>query len=101
MLARGAVAHNHFWFHRDAIEALLAARDADGAMRHVAALEDYVRAEPLPWSSLFASRGRCLASVLRGGLSGGLVDELKRIRAELLRADLKTYVGRVDAALTA
>ena len=101
MLARGAVAHNHFWFHRDAIEALLAAEDADGAMRHVAALEDYARAEPLPWSSLFASRGRCLASVLREGLSGPVVDELKRIRAELLRAGLKTYVGRVDAALSA
>jgi class 3 adenylate cyclase/tetratricopeptide (TPR) repeat protein len=55
MLARGAVAHNHFWFHRDAIEALLAAADADGAMRHVAALEDYACAEPLPWSSLFAA----------------------------------------------
>jgi len=99
MLARGAVAHNHFWFHRDAIEALLAARDADGAMRHAAALEDYARDEPLPWSSLFASRGRCLASVLRDGLSGRLVEELKHIRTELLKADLKTYVGRVDAAL--
>jgi tetratricopeptide (TPR) repeat protein len=58
MLARGAVGHNHLWFHRDAIEAFLAGGDADGVLRHVKALEDYARAEPLPWSSLFAARGR-------------------------------------------
>jgi class 3 adenylate cyclase/tetratricopeptide (TPR) repeat protein len=101
MLARGAVGHNHLAFHRNAIEAYLAAGDAERMMRHAAALEDYTRAEPLPWSTLFASRGRSLASVLRDGLSGGLVDELKRIRAELLSAGFKPYIGGVDAALTA
>ena len=101
MLARGAVAHNHFWFHRDAIEALLAAVDADGAMRHVAALEDYARAEPLPWSSLFAARGRCLANASRGEIADPLLDQLKRIRAELVSAGFKPFVGAVDAVLTA
>ena len=90
MLARGAVGHNHLWFHRDAIEVQLSAGNADSAMRHAAALEDYTRAEPLPWSSLFASRGRCLARVLRGDLSDELLDELKRVRAELLSAGFET-----------
>ena len=40
-----------------------------------------------------AARAAALVGQPRAGL--------KRIRAELLRADLKTYVGRVDAALTA
>ena len=61
MLDRGAVGHNHLWFYRDAIEAMLSAGDAAGALRYVAALEDYTRAEPLPWADLFAARGRVLA----------------------------------------
>lgn len=44
-----AVSYNHLWFHRDAIEALLTAGDAEGAMRHVRALEKYACAEPLLW----------------------------------------------------
>ena len=50
MLRRGAVGHNHLWFYRDAIEALLSAGDGAGALEYVAALENYTRAEPLPWS---------------------------------------------------
>ena len=101
MLARGAVSHCHLLFHRDAIEAYLAAGDPEGAMRHAAALEDYTRAEPLPWSTLFAARGRCLASALRGDIDEGLRDALTRIRSELLSAGFKPYLGTVDAALTA
>jgi hypothetical protein len=54
MLSRGAVGHNHLWFYRDAIEAVLSVGDGAGALIYVRALEDYTRAEPLPWSDLFA-----------------------------------------------
>jgi tetratricopeptide (TPR) repeat protein len=64
MLRRGAVGHNHLWFYRDAIEALLSAGDEAKALEYVAALEDYTRAEPLPWWDLFATRGRLLATSL-------------------------------------
>ena len=101
MLARGAVSHCHLWFHRDAIEVYLAVGDAEGALRHAAALEDYTRAEPLPWSTLFAARGRSLANALRGDIDDGLRDQLKRIRAELMTAGFKPFVGAVDAALGA
>ena len=101
MLARGAVGHNHLWYHRDAIEAYLAARDAKSVMRHVEALETYVRAEPLPWSTLFAARGRCLAAVVQGEFRNGVLENLKRVRAELVSAGFKSYVAEVDAALTA
>src|SRR5262249_56183587 len=51
---------------RDAIEALLAAGDGPGALVYVDALEHYTQAEPLPWSQLFAARGRLLAQALHG-----------------------------------
>ena len=50
---------------------------------------------------LYSSLSRCLASALRGDLSGGLLNELKRIRAELLSTEFKGYVGAVDAVLAA
>jgi class 3 adenylate cyclase/tetratricopeptide (TPR) repeat protein len=101
MLARGAVGHNHLWYHRDAIEAFLGARDPKGMMLHVEALEAYARAEPLPWSTLFAARGRCLAAVLRGDFRDGLFEDLKRVRAELVSAGFKPFLAEVDDALTA
>jgi tetratricopeptide (TPR) repeat protein len=101
MLARGAVGHNHLWYHRDAIEAFLDARDPKGMMLHVEALEAYARAEPLPWSTLFAARGRCLAAVLRGDFRDGLFEDLKRVRAELVSAGFKPFLAEVDDALTA
>ena len=99
MLARGAVSHCHLEFHRDAIEVYLAAGDPEGVLRHAAALEDYTRAEPLPWSTLFAARGRALAGALRGPIDEGLRDELTRIRSELSSAGFKPYLGAVDAVL--
>jgi tetratricopeptide (TPR) repeat protein len=101
MLARGAVGHNHLWYHRDAIEAFLGARDPKGMMLHVEALEAYARAEPLPWSTLFAARGRCLAAVLRGDFRDGLFEDLKRVRAELVSAGFKPFLAEVNDALTA
>src|ERR1700680_972827 len=58
MLGRGAVGHNHLWFYRDAIEALLSAGDGAGALDYVEALESYARAEPLSWSDIFVARRR-------------------------------------------
>jgi class 3 adenylate cyclase/tetratricopeptide (TPR) repeat protein len=99
MLSRGAVGHNHLWFYRDAIEALLAAGDPDGALGYVIALEDYARAEPLSWSDLFAARGRALAAALRGGAHGGVRDELVRIRTALRETGLEAFRPAVDAVL--
>jgi class 3 adenylate cyclase/tetratricopeptide (TPR) repeat protein len=99
MLRRGAVGHNHLWFYRDAIEALLAAGDSAGALTYVAGLEDYTRAEPLPWSELFAARGRLLAAALGGNTDDGTRNELVRVRAALGNAGLKVFVAPIDAAL--
>jgi tetratricopeptide (TPR) repeat protein len=47
ILRRGAVGHNHLWFYRDAIEALLSADDGAGALEYVTAL---VGSICHPWS---------------------------------------------------
>lgn len=99
MLARGAVGHNHLWFYRDAIEALLSAGDAEGALNYVDALEDYVRAEPLPWADVFAARGRALVQVRRDGLDGAGRSALVSVRATLVEAGFITFLPGIDAAL--
>ncbi len=65
------------------------------------ALEDYTRAEPLPWAHSFAARGRALAAARRDGLSDALRAELVRIRAALQGAGLAAYLPAVEEALAA
>jgi len=98
MLSRGAVGHNHLWFYRDAIEASLSAGDGASALSYVGALEDYTRAEPLPWSDLFAKRGRSLARALQS-IDEDLRAELTGIRSSLERAGFKPFLPAVNAAL--
>jgi class 3 adenylate cyclase/tetratricopeptide (TPR) repeat protein len=98
MLARGSVGHNHLWFYRDAIEALLSSGDAAGALEYVGLLEAYTRVEPLAWANLFAARGRALAAVLRGAAEQK--DELLHVRSALASAGLMAFLPMVDAALT-
>ncbi|QIE26529.1 Adenylate and Guanylate cyclase catalytic domain protein (plasmid) [Caballeronia sp. SBC1] len=101
LLRRGAVGHNHLWFYRDAIEAMLSASDAAGALRYVATLEDYARAEPLPWADLFAARGRALARALQDHSREETRQELRRVRAALVEAGFNSYLPAMDAALAA
>jgi class 3 adenylate cyclase/tetratricopeptide (TPR) repeat protein len=100
LLRRGAVGHNHLWFYRDAIEAMLVAGDAPSALRYVDLLEEYTRAEPLPWSDLFAARGRALVRVLQGRTDDSVRRELSRVRAALLDAGLRAFLAPVEAAVT-
>ncbi|MFI4986060.1 MAG: adenylate/guanylate cyclase domain-containing protein [Alphaproteobacteria bacterium] len=99
MLRRGAVGHNHLWFYRDAIEAMLVAGDAPGALRYVDLLEEFTRAEPLPWSRLFAARGRALVHALQGRTDEVTRRELARVRAGLLDAGLRAFLLPIEAAL--
>jgi len=97
MLGRGAVGHNHLWFYRDAAEAMLLLGDAAAALGYVAALEDYARAEPLPWSDLFAARGRALAGALQDDRGGH--EELTRVRAALQAAGMKAFLPAIERQL--
>jgi class 3 adenylate cyclase/tetratricopeptide (TPR) repeat protein len=101
LLRGGAVGHNHLWFYRDAIEAMLAGGDAAGALRYVAALENYTLPEPLPWSKLFIARGRAIAGALQHPSDEAVQRDLARVRAALLAAELKAFLPPVDVALAA
>ncbi|HWT34866.1 MAG TPA: adenylate/guanylate cyclase domain-containing protein [Paraburkholderia sp.] len=100
LLQRGAVGHNHLWFYRDAIDAMLAARNPAGALRYVEALEKYTCAEPLPWVQLFAARGRALAATLDGSGDDADLRELRRVRADLAAAGFNGALCEIDAVLT-
>jgi class 3 adenylate cyclase/tetratricopeptide (TPR) repeat protein len=82
LLSGNTLAHNHLLFRRDAIEACLLLRDWDEAERHAAALEDFVRPEPLPWTAFIAARARAFAALGRGRLDAQLESELQRLRIE-------------------
>jgi hypothetical protein len=101
LLRQGSVGHNHLWFYRDAIEAMLAASDAVGALRYAAALEAYTAAEPLPWADVFAARGRALAGVLQDRDPTTVRRELSEVLATLLDAGLTAFLPAVEAALAA
>ena len=101
LLRLGAVGHNHLWFYRDAIEAMLSARDPAAVLRYASALEAYTRREPLPWAELFAARGRALARTLQAPADEAIRGELGRVRTVLLDAGFRHYLAAVDAALAA
>jgi tetratricopeptide (TPR) repeat protein len=97
LLGHGAVGHNHLWFYRDAMEAMLIAGDASSARYYADLLEDYTRAEPLPWSQLFAACGRALARALDEP-SADATQELVRVRAELEQVGFQSFLARLDEA---
>ncbi|MEM5329349.1 adenylate/guanylate cyclase domain-containing protein [Paraburkholderia sp. JHI2823] len=101
LLRLGAVGHNHLWFYRDAIEAMLAAREPAAVLRYASALEAYTQREPLPWAELFAARGRALARTLEAPADEAVRRELERVRTVLLDAGFRRYLAAVDAALAA
>ena len=80
---------------------LSSAGDGARALEYVAALENYTRAERLPWSDLFATRGRLLAGAARGSVDDGMRDELVRIRTALRDAGLRAFLPQIEAALAA
>ena len=101
LLSRGAVGHNHLWFYRDAIEAMLSTGDAAGTLSYAAALDYYTRAEPLPWADLFAARGRALAAALQGRPDETLRLSLERVRDALADAGFRSFLPAVVEALAA
>jgi hypothetical protein len=93
------MSHNHLPFRRAAIDACLELGAWQRAEHHAAALEEYVRGEPLPWSSFVITRGRALAELGRGTRSADLRTELQRLMAEGERLGCLTALSTVRDAL--
>jgi class 3 adenylate cyclase/tetratricopeptide (TPR) repeat protein len=96
-LAQGAPAHCHFWYRREAIDALLRMRDWEGALWQAAALEGYARAERVPGVEFIVRRARALAAA---GRSEGDVAELSACRERALALALLGAVPAIDDALS-
>ena len=93
VLAGGhCIAHNHFWFYREAIDSALADGDWDNAERYAGALEAFTEAERLPWADLHIERGRRIAAL---GRDPGNIQARKDLRA--LR-DLASAAGQLAVA---
>jgi len=80
-LAGPTLVHNHIFFRRNAIEAVLAAGKSGEARRHAAALADYAAHEPLPLIDLIVRRAELLADAADGRLTPEKRAELSQLAA--------------------
>ena len=101
LLRAGSVAHNHFRFYRDTIDAALGAADWVEAERLAAALAAFTQAEPLPWTSFYAARGRALARWGHGERSDAARSQLASLADEAAAAGLLLAVPQIGQALAA
>ena len=99
ILRSGAVAHNHFWFYRDVMEAMLNLGRWGDADAYAQALEEFTRPERLPWTDFFIGRARALAAFGRGTRDAAILGELRRLREDGERMGLLTSLRALDEAL--
>jgi tetratricopeptide (TPR) repeat protein len=99
VLREGALSHSHLHFYRDAIDVSLKWFAWSEALRYAAALEEYVRPEPLPWATVMVERGRALAAHGAGAPRERLRPVLEQVRTELVRARIVSSLPAVDAVL--
>lgn len=93
LLRAGAVSHNHLYFYRDAIDAMLRFEQPGRAEEFADALEDYTRDEPLPWSRFFVTRGRLLAAYHRADRDSSTLEALGdlHLQAQHIGLHLASY----------
>lgn len=101
MLSAGALAHNHYFFRREAIDACLARELWDEAERHADAFEAYVGAEGGQWAEQVVTRGRALAAWGRGERSKTVVAGLHRARELTLSMGWCGAMPALEQALVA
>lgn len=100
MLEENSISHNHFWFYRFAMDALLRVQDWDRVDRYAAALEDYTRDEPLWPATFFAARGRALAAFGRGARDAETIATLERLRGQARGKGLGCALQALEDALS-
>jgi tetratricopeptide (TPR) repeat protein len=100
-LREPCISHCHLHFYRNAVDVSLQWHDWNEALRYAATLENYVRAEPLPWATLVIERARALAAYGTGEHSDALLGRLQRIRAETERVGMRSALPGIEVALAA
>ena len=69
------------------------------ADRYAAALEDYTRPEPLPWSDFIIARGRALAAFGGGGRGEALLEKIEALRDEARRVGFISALAKLEQAI--
>jgi class 3 adenylate cyclase/tetratricopeptide (TPR) repeat protein len=96
MLREGSLAHCHFWFHRDAIEASLDSGAWSEVLRYADAVEEFTRDEPLPRMDYLVVVARALVAAGRGEADRAA---LLACRATAMRLKDPAFLPALDAAL--
>ncbi|MEZ5903573.1 MAG: adenylate/guanylate cyclase domain-containing protein [Geminicoccaceae bacterium] len=99
LLQAGSVAHNHFRFYRDTIEATLEAGEWAEAQRLAEALAAFAAAEPLPWTTFYAARGQALAAWGQGEHDTALQARLADLARTARTAGLLLALPALEAAM--
>jgi len=99
LLADGAVSHNYLWFYPDAAESALARGEWERAARYAAALEDYVRPEPTPYTDFHIARIRALAAAGEGRRDDAVHAALGQLRDRARQIGYVRAVTPLDRAL--
>jgi hypothetical protein len=100
LLHQGSISHNYFRFYRSAMEACLETGDWNETERYASALEEYTRAEPLPWTDFLIERGRALAAYGRGDRSAKTRETLSRLQALARSSGFARARHALDTALS-
>jgi class 3 adenylate cyclase/predicted ATPase len=98
-LDSGSLSHNHFDFHRYAMEAMLKIGAWERVEPFAAKLQAYPVGEVVPWSRYFAARGRALAAFGAGNRNEATVAQIRALYAEAADCGLMAAVPRLEAAI--
>jgi predicted ATPase/DNA-binding winged helix-turn-helix (wHTH) protein len=101
LLRNGCVSHNYFYFYRDAMQVCLDHEQWSEVKRYAHALEDYTRAEPLPWSDFLIARAHALAAHGQGDRDTANHLEIQHLRDQAESAGLNASLVAIKKALDA
>ncbi|GAB4531271.1 MAG: hypothetical protein Tsb0020_47610 [Haliangiales bacterium] len=100
LLRSGSGSHNYLYFYRYAIDLSLEHGDLGRVDHYADAFEDYMRAQPVPWSRFFVARARALARYARGHRDAHSQDQIRDLYYEAERAGLQVASAALHSALT-
>ena len=99
LLTEGCVAHNYFWFYRDAIEVSLRLGDWASATLWTTQLQQYFPPNSMPWADYVVARGQALAELGCHGLSEALARRLQTLVAKGRRLGMHSELVALEAPL--
>lgn len=99
LLKRSLLSHNYFTFYDFAIQASLAAKEWDTAVRYCTALESHTASERFPWAEFIVARGRALTRHGQGDRDAALMAQLQELLALARERRLNFYAVALGDAL--